>query len=179
MEMPEVLLVDSHDRIMGVHEKLDAHLRGLRHRAFSVFILNQRGEILLQRRSLSKYHSGGLWANSCCGHPANAQEDTCTAAERRVREELGLACELVRIFRTSYRARVSPSMIENEIVHVFKGFSDQDPTPSPEEVADWAWVPVGELAHVVASQPRNYAAWLKHYVFDCSAALEKLQPVRG
>jgi isopentenyl-diphosphate Delta-isomerase len=179
MEMPEVLLVDSHDRIMGVHEKLDAHLRGLRHRAFSVFILNQRGEILLQRRSLSKYHSGGLWANSCCGHPANAQEDTCTAAERRVREELGLACELVRIFRTSYRARVSPSMIENEIVHVFKGFSDQDPTPSPEEVADWAWVPIGALAHAVGRQPQDYTAWLKHYVFDCSAALEKLQPVRG
>lgn len=174
--MQKVLLVDPRDRVIGAAEKIDAHTRGLRHRAFSVFIQNRRGEVLLQRRAASKYHSGGLWANSCCGHPASEGEETSVAARRRLGEELGLSCDLVWLFRTSYRTRVGPTMVENEVVHIYRGLSDRDPVPAPEEVEDWAWVPVEDLASMVRREPWKYAGWLKHYVTNCSAGLRKLHP---
>lgn len=176
--MRQVLLVDPLDRLIGAAEKIEAHRRGLRHRAFSIFIQNRRGEVLLQRRAASKYHSGGLWANSCCGHPEMSDEDTSAAAKRRMKEELGLSCEPIWLFRTEYCIRVSSTMFENEIVHIYRAFTDHDPRPAPEEVEDWAWVPVEDLAPLVRREPWKYAGWLKHYLTHCSADLRMLHPAR-
>jgi isopentenyl-diphosphate Delta-isomerase len=119
----DVILVDEHDRALGTMAKLAAHQRGLRHRAISVIVRDRDNRLLLQQRAATKYHSGGLWTNTCCSHPRPG-EDTLEAARRRLREEMGVACELQLLFSTHYRADVSRGLIEDEIVHVFGGRFD-------------------------------------------------------
>src|SRR4051812_29121136 len=122
----KVILVDDNDREVGVMEKMEAHRRGLLHRAFSIFIFNSRGELLLQKRALSKYHSGGLWTNTCCGHPMPG-ENIETAANRRLNEEMGINCVLNNIFQFHYNVLLDHAMTENEIDHVLFGICENNP----------------------------------------------------
>lgn len=154
-----VILVSPADEELGSAEKLEAHVSGALHRAFSVFVLNSRGEILLQRRASSKYHSGGLWSNTCCGHPRPG-EDTDVAALRRLREEMGFACDLRHLFTFSYRADLDQGLSEHEIDHVFVGVYDGEPAPNPGEVAEWRWVRPGTLRAELTRAPDRFTRWL-------------------
>ena len=154
----QVILVDENDVQRGVAEKLRAHQQGALHRAFSVLVFNQRGELLLQRRAAEKYHSAGLWTNTCCGHPRPG-EDTLSAARRRLREEMGFECELAPLFEVRYRAEVGAGLVENEFDHVFVGRWDGPPLPNPEEVQAWRWVDVDGLRREVRRDERSYTRW--------------------
>jgi isopentenyl-diphosphate Delta-isomerase len=158
-----IILVDDEDREIGLAPKIDAHARGLRHRAISVCILDNRGRMLLQRRAPAKYHSGGLWTNACCTHP-RAGETVEEAARRRLREELGVDCALRFALRTHYRAEVGNGLIEDEVVHLFVGAYDGPVTPDPEEAADYAWVSRADLRARIARHPEAYTYWFRHYM---------------
>ena len=163
METPgieTVVLVDTDDREIGVAEKLQAHRQGLLHRAFSVFILNKAGELLLQRRSSTKYHSGGLWTNTCCSHPRPA-EDVGQAARRRLREEMGIDAELSPAFTFLYEADLGSGLTEHELDHVLVGRYQGDPNPNPIEVDGWWWVGLGEVEEDVERRPEAYTVWFK------------------
>ena len=157
-----VVLVDEHDRPVGSAEKMAAHREGGRlHRAFSVFLFNAQGQMLLQRRSVGKYHFGGLWTNACCSHPG-AGRSIVDAARARLREELGIDVPLRELFSFVYRAEDPVSgLTEHEFDHVLVGRFDGVPTPDPDEVGDWKWVDPPLLAADVAARPANYTPWFK------------------
>ncbi|MCA6364998.1 MAG: isopentenyl-diphosphate Delta-isomerase [Bacteroidetes bacterium] len=155
-----VVLVDEHDRQTGLMEKLDAHRKGLLHRAISVFVFNSRGELLIHRRALEKYHSGGLWTNTCCSHPRDG-ETAGEAAVRRLREEMGMVCELTHQFQFIYRADLDHELTEHELDHVFTGISDTNPQPDPAEVMDWRWVRRDDLLAEMSAEPEKFTAWFK------------------
>jgi isopentenyl-diphosphate Delta-isomerase len=157
--LERVVLVDAEDREVGTEEKLHAHREGLLHRALSVFLFNARGELLLQRRSLGKYHSAGLWTNTCCSHP-RPHERVTQAAARRLREELGIECHLERAFSFLYRAEVTGGLIEHEFDHVFIGRFEGEPRPDPAEVAATRWVSPAELQRELSSDPTAFTPWL-------------------
>ncbi len=153
-----VVLIDEADAEKGIGEKLAVHLSGELHRAFSVFAFNERGELLLQRRALTKYHSGGLWTNSACGHPRPG-EPTGDAARRRLFEELGMTCgDLVPAGVYRYRAEIL-DLVENELDHLFVTTVAGDPVPDPDEVVEWKFVDVEELAAWIAAAPDEFTAW--------------------
>lgn len=158
VEPEQVVLVDERDREIGYMEKMAAHREGLLHRAFSVFIFNSRGELLLQQRALSKYHSPGLWSNTCCGHPRPG-EDVRSAAGRRLKEEMGLSCELLPVFHFSYRAELGDGMIEHELDHVFIGVTDQQPRPAASELSDWRFVTHDVLHEELDLDGSRFTAW--------------------
>lgn len=158
----QVILVDDHDRSIGVSGKLDAHRDGGRlHRAFSVFLFDQQGRMLLQRRAAQKYHFPMLWTNACCGHPRPG-EAVLEAARRRVFEELGVQVELRRAFSFQYVAEDEASgLTEREIDHVLLGTLDGEPQPCPEEVDAVEWREEGELARDVEALPERYTPWFR------------------
>lgn len=158
-----VILVDADDVEIGTAGKLDAHKRGLKHRAISVLIRNSGGELLLQQRHPGKYHSGLLWANACCSHPFPG-ESPVDAAQRRLKEEMGFSCALSPLFKFDYRAPVSDELIENELVHAFGGTHDGRIAPDPIEVSQWKWIRFDDLAADLRAQPENYAVWFRKYV---------------
>ncbi len=155
-----VILVDPDDREIGSEEKLWAHARGVLHRAFSVFVLNAAGEVLLQRRAERKYHTGGLWSNTCCGHPRPGEE-VGAAAERRLFEEMGFRCGLTRHFGFVYHAELGGGLAEHEYDHVFLGWYEGAPAPDPAEVAEWRWVPMERLAREVDDAPETFTPWFR------------------
>jgi isopentenyl-diphosphate delta-isomerase len=155
-----VVLVDENDVQVGTLEKQRAHLEGRLHRALSVFVLNGRGEMLLQRRAAAKYHSGGLWTNACCSHPRPA-EPVDTAARRRLREEMGIDCALTPLFAFTYRADVGGGLVEHEYDHVFAAEWEGDPMPSADEVDGWRWVPVEAVADEVRRSPEAFTPWFR------------------
>ena len=155
-----VILVDESDNQIGTMEKLEAHLNGALHRAFSVFIFNHRQELLLQQRALEKYHSAGLWTNTCCSHPKPG-ESLIDAANRRLQEEMGMQTELVYGFPFTYEAAFSNDLIEHEYDHVFFGQSDELPQPNSEEVAAYKYVSLSTLEQELNDNPEQYSAWLK------------------
>lgn len=155
-----VILVDEHDREVGSEEKERAHREGLLHRAFSVFVFNSRGDLLLQRRAPTKYHSPGLWTNTCCSHPRPG-ESVEAAARRRLREEMGMECELRVSFPLLYRAELDRGMTEHEYDHVLVGECDRDPVPDPDEVDGWAWVAPDVVRREVAERPDLYTYWFR------------------
>ena len=157
-ENEQIVLVNDADEVVGAGEKLDVHRRGVLHRAFSVFLFNPDGEVLLHRRAAGKYHSGGLWTNTCCGHPRPG-EDTCEAAGRRLVEEMGIRSELREVGAFAYSAELDSGFIENEIDHVFVGRFDGDPRPDPAEVDDWAWVGLREVRARLAGAPDQFTVW--------------------
>ena len=157
--MPNVILVDEHDVEIGVAEKLRVHERGLLHRAVSVFVLNARDELLLQRRARSKYHCGGLWSNTACGHPEPG-EPTARAASRRLAEEMGIRCALQAAGRFEYRLPVGRGLTEHECDHVFLGRADANPLPDASEVEGWRWMPLDAVERAVRDEPARYTPWL-------------------
>ena len=162
----QVILVDEQDHAVGTAAKLSAHTDGRLHRAFSVFVFNRQGEMLLQRRAVAKYHSGGLWSNTCCSHPRPG-ERLADAAHRRLREEMGFDCGLHPALSFVYKSKLSNGLWEHEYDHVFSGQFDGTPVPNPEEVDDWRWVSVEEVRADLAAHPDRYSAWF-------AIALEKL-----
>lgn len=157
--MPDVVLVDEQDRQIGVREKQRAHIDGVLHRAISVFIFDSSGtKMLLQQRALDKYHSGGLWSNTCCSHPA-PNESVSDAAHRRLIEELGFDCPLEFAFSFIYRADVSDTLVEHEFDHVFIGRCDVQVAPNPEEIAAVEWVDVRTVLDDINARPQRYSPW--------------------
>ena len=167
-----VILVDAKDVQIGTAEKLDAHRRGLKHRAISVLVRNADGALLLQRRSAGKYHSSGLWANTCCTHPLPG-ENEALAARRRLDQEMGVDCALVPLFVTHYRAKVSDGLIEDEVVHVFGGRHDGPVKPHAAEVSEWKWITLAELKSDLGAHPENYAVWFRHYLAEHGEAIAR------
>lgn len=158
MMSERVVLVDEGDAPIGTEEKLRAHVEGRLHRAFSVFILNGRDELLLQRRARDKYHSGGLWSNACCSHPRPG-ETVAEAAARRLGEELGLACELMPAFAFRYHVRVGNGLFEHEYDHVLIGRHDGPPAPDAAEVETWRWAGIDEVLAERARDPDAFTPW--------------------
>ncbi len=154
-----VVLVDERDRELGQADKLEAHRAGTLHRAFSLFVFDAAGRVLLQRRAEGKYHSAGRWSNTCCGHPRPG-EGTEAAARRRLNEEMGVDCELERVGRFVYRAAVGGDLVEHEVDHVLIGRFDGEPRPDPREVSEWRWVDLGALVQDAAAHPERYTVWL-------------------
>jgi isopentenyl-diphosphate delta-isomerase len=171
-----ILLVDDADVLLGTAPKLDAHRRGLKHRAVSALVRNSQGMMLLQRRAAGKYHSAGLWANACCSHP-RPDESNDNAVSRRLTEEMGVTCELKALFIAHYRAAVSNDLIEDEVVHVFGGTHDGAVAPDASEVSEWKWMPYAELMADQAAHPEHYAVWFRHYLRSQRDAIAKwMQP---
>ena len=166
----QIILVDAEDREVGQGDKLDSHRLGLRHRAISVCVTDSQGRMLLQRRALTKYHSGGLWTNACCTHPRPG-ETTERAASRRLQEELGVVCPLTFLFVTHYRADVGEGLIEDEMVHLFNGSYDGDVLPDQAEVLDYRWVSKDWLLKDLAEHSDAYTYWFRHYVHDHADAI--------
>ena len=162
MAEERLILVDENNRATGVGTKTHIHCAGLLHRAFSIFIVDHKGRILLQRRSLEKYHSGGLWANSCCGHPRPG-ERTLTAARRRLTEELGIGATLTFGFFSRYRAELDGGMQENEYVYIYFGALTAQPDPDPAEVSDVEFASADDIARRIAAKPEAFVYWLRHY----------------
>jgi isopentenyl-diphosphate Delta-isomerase len=168
-----LILVDERNRAVGVSGKLETHQRGLLHRAFSIFLFDETGRILLQRRASVKYHSGGLWANTCCGHPRFG-ERTKPAAHRRLGEELGMKARLTYGFRARYRTPLDHGLTENELVYVFGGRAEGPIRPDPQEVSETRIISVGDLIADVAARPDTYVYWLRHYLERHAADLADL-----
>ncbi len=166
-QLNTVVLVDergrdlfNQDGRLSTMEKIEVHRLGLLHSAVSVFIFNDRNELLLQKRAIGKYHSPGKWTNTCCTHPL-LEETPILAARRRLREEMGLVATLTEVLTFSYKANVGNGLIENEFDHVFIGVSNQNPTPNPAEVSDWTWATVEELEQQLIGNPERYSPWLR------------------
>jgi isopentenyl-diphosphate delta-isomerase len=156
----EVVLVNESDEAIGVEEKLKTHVLGALHRAFSIFIFNSNGQLLLQKRAGTKYHSKGLWSNTCCGHPRPG-ESTEGASRRRLYEEMGFDCELREVFDFIYHAELDDGLFEHEYDHVLIGRFDGEPDPSQDEVDDWKWVGLAELKLDVERNPDAFTYWFK------------------
>ena len=155
-----VVLVDSQDRAVGVAPKLEAHREGRLHRAVSVVLFDQGGRVLMQRRAAEKYHSGGLWSNTCCGHP-RPDESVEEAAGRRLADELGIhGCQRVRAGSFGYTAQLGNGLAEHELDHVLVGRWTDDVTPNPAEVADIRWVMPDTLQSQLSQSPNDYTAWV-------------------
>jgi isopentenyl-diphosphate delta-isomerase len=167
-----LILVDERNRAVGSADKQAVHAQGQLHRAFSIFLVNRDGRLLLQRRSRAKYHSGGLWANSCCGHPRPG-ERTHAAARRRLGEELGASAPLHFGFRARYRTVLANGLIENEIVYVYFGPAPPQLAPNPAEVMAVGTMALGELKTDIARHPRRYAYWLRYYLKNHYAAIQR------
>jgi len=157
--MEKVILVNEKDEQIGTGEKLKVHREGKLHRCFSILIFNSKGELLIQQRAKSKYHSPGLWSNTCCSHPRPG-EDLKTAAQRRLKEEMGIECDLKEIFSFIYKVKVG-NLIEHEFDHVFLGKFNGEPTPNPNEVENWQRISLKELKKDIKKNPKKYAPWFK------------------
>ena len=160
MAQEYVILVDESDNEIGVMEKLQAHQEGLLHRAFSIFIFNSKNELLLQQRALTKYHSAGLWANTCCSHP-RPNETIKDSANRRLHEEMGMSCDLNIKTNFIYTTQFENGLIEHELDYVLVGFTNQNPILNPDEVESFKWQSITEIKMDILSNPQNYASWFK------------------
>lgn len=158
--MEEVILVDTEDREIGLMEKMQAHREAKLHRAFSVFLWNDKNEVLLQQRALDKYHCGGMWTNACCSHP-RAGETLQDAVKRRLEEEMGIACDTKWAYSFIYKADVGGGLFEHEFDHVFLGRFSGIPQPDENEVSDWGYVTIEALKQDVEAHPAKYTPWFK------------------
>ena len=156
--MEEVILVNEKDKVLGYMEKQEAHIKGLMHRAFSIFIFNDKNELLLQKRAVEKYHSGGLWTNTCCSHPKK-NETNIEAAYRRLNEEMGMSCVLNKVFTFTYKAVLDKGLTEHEFDHVFFGFTNQKPKINTDEVAEYKYISIANLEKTVSARPELFTEW--------------------
>lgn len=168
--MERVILVDESDRELGADDKTAAHLAGRLHRAFSIFVFDRGGRLLLQRRAAGKYHSGGRWSNTCCGHPRPG-ERLEEAVHRRLREEMGFDCALAEVATYRYTVPLEGGLVENEIDHLFAGRFDGSPAPDPGEAGAWGWAEPCTVLRDVEATPQRYTAWL-------GGSLERVLSVR-
>ncbi len=164
MKKEYVILVDTADRELGTMEKMEAHEKAILHRAFSVFIFNDRGELMLQQRAAHKYHSPLLWTNTCCSHQRQ-RESNIEAGKRRLREEMGFEVDLDEKFYFVYKAEFDNGLTEHELDHVMVGYYNGEPTINLEEVASWKWINMEVLQQDMKDHPQDYTAWFK-IIFD-------------
>ncbi len=155
-----VILVDGNDKFIGTEEKIKAHKKGKMHRAFSIFIFNSKGELLIQKRAGTKYHSGGLWSNTTCSHPKPEQSLT-KSAHRRLKKEMGFDCPLEKAFKFHYQIVLDNDLIENEIDTVFIGKYDGDVKLNENEASDYKWISIERLNEEFIFNNNKYTAWLK------------------
>lgn len=167
----EVILVDTNDRVVGTMEKQAAHEQAKLHRAFSVFLFNEKKEMLLQQRAFGKYHSPGLWSNTCCSHPRPG-ELTEDAARRRLKEEMGIDSTFHKLFSFIYKAELGRGMYEYEFDHVYAGSFSGEPEVNHDEVAAWKYMHLDEIIEDIKLNPEQYTYWFR-MVFDKVAALYK------
>ena len=159
-----VILVNQADEPIGTMPKLEAHEKAVLHRAFSVFVMNKNGEIMLQQRAAHKYHSPSLWTNTCCSHQ-RVGESNIEAGIRRLKEEMGFETEIKELFSFIYKAEFDNGLTEHELDHVMLGHYNDAPVINPKEVADWKWMLPGEIKKDITENPHNYTAWFK-IIFD-------------
>lgn len=160
MQQEQVILVNESDEPIGKMEKMLAHEKGVLHRAFSVFIFNAKGEVLLQQRALSKYHSPGLWTNTCCSHPRPG-ETTEQAAHRRLKEEMGFDCTLQHKFSFIYKVQFDNGLYEHELDHVYTGVYEEEPSINPDEVNTFKWMKWEQLLEDITKNMADYTFWLR------------------
>jgi isopentenyl-diphosphate Delta-isomerase len=158
--LQQLILVNEQDEPIGVAEKMEAHQKGLLHRAFSIFIFNKAGEMLLQQRAISKYHSGGLWTNACCSHPY-VGEDIIAAAQKRLAEEMGFTTTIKPAFQFTYKAYFENGLTEYEYDHVFIGEYEGAVLPAAEEVEDFCYKSIEDIETDVQTHPKKYTEWFK------------------
>ena len=158
--MAKILLVNNKDKEIGFEEKLKVHKLGLLHRAFSILIFNNQGELLIQKRAKNKYHSNGLWSNTCCSHQG-PKEPLGETIHRRLKEEIGIDCQLRHVFDFSYEVKFANGLIENEIDHVFIGVSTERPKINPKEVSDYRYLTLSNLKKDIKLNPEIYTEWFK------------------
>ena len=160
MSEDNVILVDKNDNQVGLMPKLEAHQKGVLHRAFSIFIFNNKYELLLQKRAYSKYHSGGLWTNTCCSHPRE-NEDILDAANRRLIEEMGIETSLRKVYEFTYKAELDNDLIEHEFDHVFYGVYNEDPSINTDEAEGFKWIDMDSLNEDIKTNGHIYTVWFK------------------
>ena len=158
--MEEVILVNEQDQQIGIMEKMAAHIVPRLHRAFSIFLFNSKGELLLQQRALTKYHSPGLWTNTCCSQPRNG-ESLEQATTRRLKEEMGITCDMHEVFTFIYKASVGLGLTEHEFDPVWFGQCDDTPVINTDEVASWKYMNLDELSEDLKNHPEQYTEWFK------------------
>ena len=156
----QVVLVNKNDEQIGLMPKMEAHEKGKLHRAFSVFVYNDQGEMMLQQRALSKYHSPGLWTNTCCSHQREG-ETNISAGKRRLQEEMGFSTELENTISFIYKAPFDNGLTEHEFDHIMVGNYNENPKPNPDEVADWKWMKPEAVKKDMQENPKNYTEWFK------------------
>tara|TARA_B110000263_G_C15208438_1_gene464061 strand:+ start:96 stop:632 length:537 start_codon:yes stop_codon:yes gene_type:complete len=164
MKEQDVILVDVNDLPLGLIPKMEAHKKGLLHRAFSIFIINKKSELMLQQRALDKYHSPGLWTNTCCSHPMK-DESIISAGHRRLKEEMGFKTDLTKTFHFIYKTPFENGLIEHELDHVLLGNYEKDPIINKNEVADWKWMSLEKVKIDIGLNPSFYTVWFK-IIFD-------------
>lgn len=156
----QLILVNEKDEVVGYGEKMEVHEKAQLHRAFSIFVMNKNDQVMIQKRADHKYHSGGLWANTCCSHPIKDEEQEVTV-HRRLKEEMGFTCPLKEIFSFVYKAELDKGLTEHEFDHVYFGRYEGNPDPNPEEVGDWKWIDIHQLNQELISQPEKYVYWIR------------------
>ncbi len=155
-----VILVDENDNKLGLMPKLEAHQKAILHRAFSVFIFNDKNELLLQQRASTKYHSPNLWTNTCCSHQRDG-ENNIEAGKRRLFEEMGMKCDLSEVFHFIYKAPFDNGLTEHELDHVLVGYSNENPLINTEEVANFKWMSINSIKNDIFDNPLKYTEWFK------------------
>lgn len=160
----QVILVDSNDNPIGTMNKMEAHEKAVLHRAFSVFILNDKNEVMLQQRAAHKYHSPLLWTNTCCSHQ-RVGETNIEAGKRRLFEEMGFTADLKELFHFIYKAPFDNGLTEHELDHVMIGYSNENPVINPEEVESWKWMSIEAIKEDMTVNPKDYTVWFK-IIFD-------------
>jgi isopentenyl-diphosphate delta-isomerase len=160
----KVILVDTNDKVIGLMDKMAAHEQALLHRAFSVFVLNDKNEVMLQQRASHKYHSPLLWTNTCCSHQ-RVGESNIQAGKRRLEEEMGFVTELKELFHFIYKAPFDNGLTEHELDHVMIGYSNDEPKINSEEVENWKWMKIQDIKNDMEIHPEIYTVWFK-IIFD-------------
>jgi len=176
MEREYVILVDENDRQTGTCEKLEAHEKGLLHRAFSIFLFNRKGEMLLQQRAAEKYHTPGLWSNTCCSHP-RPNEEMEEAIDRKLFQEMGIYSKVEKVFDFVYRADLENGLIENEVDHVYFGEYNEAPDPNPAEIQTWKYSSFEEIKKDMEKDETSFTPWFKIVLERVEAEYKKTQSV--